>query len=87
MALCRGCGARIDWIRTRAGKMMPVDPEPVMVIAGEGRDVFVTDEGDTIVGRRALQEEENAGLQVGFVPHWATCPRAGYFQRGKGAGR
>ena len=32
MARCKGCGAEIDWIRTRTGKNMPVDPEPVFVI-------------------------------------------------------
>ena len=85
MALCRGCGARIEWIRTKAGKMMPVDPDPVMVIEGEGREVFVTDEGDSITGRRAGTGEENMELPVGFVPHWATCRRAGDFRRGRGS--
>lgn len=85
MAMCRGCGATIEWIRTRAGKMMPVDPAPVMVIEGEGREVFVTDEGDTITGRRALPKEEDETLLVGFVPHWGTCRRAGDFRRGRGS--
>lgn len=81
MSRCRGCGAEIDWIRTRAGKMMPVDEEPVMVIEGEGRDLFVTDEGDTITGRKAAPQEENRELPVAFVPHWAMCPAAGDFRR------
>lgn len=85
MAICRGCGARIEWIKMKTGKMMPADTEPVMVIEGEGREVFVTDEGETITGRRALPEEENKGMLVGFVPHWATCRRAGDFRRGRGA--
>lgn len=85
MAMCRGCGARIDWIKMKTGKMMPVDPEAVMVIEGEGREVFVTDEGETISGRRALPEEEDMGLRVGFVPHWSTCRRAGDFRRGRGS--
>lgn len=81
MSICKGCGAHIDWIHTKAGKTMPVDEEPVMVIEGEGRDVFVTDEGDTITGRRALPHEESRELPVAFVPHWATCPAAGQFRR------
>lgn len=32
MSICRGCGREIDWIRTVAGKNMPVDPAPVFVI-------------------------------------------------------
>lgn len=81
MSFCKGCSAQIEWIRTKEGKFMPVDPEPVMVIEGEGRDVFVTDEGSTITGRRATAAEERRELPVAFVPHWATCPAAGSFRR------
>lgn len=81
MSLCRGCGAPIDWITTTAGKSMPVDPEPVFVMEGAGTDRFVTDEGEVILGRRALPEEESPDLPVAFVPHWKTCPNAGDFRR------
>lgn len=39
--------------------------------------MFITDEGETITGTDA---EENTG-EVGFVPHWATCPAAGQFRK------
>lgn len=81
MSVCKGCGASIDWITTTAGKSMPVDPEPVFVIVGAGADRFVTDEGEVILGRRALPEEESADLPVAFAPHWKTCPYAGDFRR------
>lgn len=81
MSVCKGCGASIDWITTTAGKSMPVDPEPVFVIVGDGADRFVTDEGEVILGRRALPEEESTDLPVAFVPHWKTCPNAGDFRR------
>lgn len=81
MAKCRGCGAEIDWIRTRAGKNMPVDPEPVFVIVGEGDGHFVTDEGDVISGREV--PANNGTAEVAFVPHWATCPEAGRFRQGR----
>ena len=45
MSVCKGCGRQIDWIRTAAGKLMPIDPEPVFVIEGDGKDLFFTDEG------------------------------------------
>ena len=79
MARCRGCGAEIDWIRTRAGKNMPVDPEPVFVAVNDGSDVFVTDEGEVIHGRKVPANDDSAG--VAFVSHWATCPVAGQFRR------
>lgn len=60
---------------------MPVDPEPVFVIEGDGRDRFVTDGGAVIVGRVARPEEESRALPVAFVPHWKTCPNAGDFRR------
>jgi hypothetical protein len=62
---------------------MPVDPEPVFVIEGDGPDRFVTDEGAVLLGRRARLEEERPGLEVAFVPHWKTCPDAGRFRRRK----
>lgn len=81
MSRCRGCGASIEWIRTPAGRSMPVDSEPVFVIEGDGSDRFITDEGEVILGRRALPEEECRDLPVAFVPHWKTCPNAADFRR------
>ena len=82
MSTCKGCGAPIDWIATTEGKYMPVDPEPVFIIEGDGLDRFVTDEGAVLLGRRALPEEEKQGLEVAFVPHGKTCPNAGRFRKG-----
>lgn len=81
MSVCHGCGRSIDWISTTAGRNMPVDPEPVFVVEGGGKDRFVTDEGEVITGRVARPEEENPALPVAFVPHWKTCPNAGDFRR------
>lgn len=76
MSICKGCRAEIEWIRTKTGKMMPVDPEPVFVATG-GKQTFVTDEGDIITG--SISEEKTD--EVAFVPHWATCPAADSFRR------
>lgn len=81
MSTCKGCGAPIDWITTTEGKYMPVDPEPVFIIEGDGLDRFVTDEGAVLLGRRARLEEERPGLEVAFIPHWKTCPNAGRFRK------
>ena len=75
MARCKGCGAEIDWILTRDGKNMPVNPEPVYVAVDEGRDVFVTDYGDVIRGREV--PANTGSSEVAFVSHWATCPVGG----------
>ena len=76
MSQCRGCGREIIWLHMRSGKHMPVDPEPVFV-AGDGKDTFITDEGETI---RGTASEMDTGT-VGFVPHWATCPAAEQFRK------
>ena len=81
MSVCRGCGRSIDWISTKDGRNMPVDPEPVYEVEGGGKDRFVTDEGEVITGRIARPEEESRAIPVAFVPHWKTCPNAGDFRR------
>lgn len=86
MSVCKGCGREIDWIRTAAGKSMPIDPEPVFVIEGDGKDLFFTDEGGTLKGRAARPDEvttREAKLEtpLGFIPHWKTCPNAADFRR------
>lgn len=86
MSFCKGCWREISWIRTPAGKPMPVDLEPVFVIEGDGKDLFYTEEGEQLRGRIARPEEvatREAKLEtpVAFVPHWKTCPNAADFRR------
>lgn len=76
MSQCRGCGREIVWLRMKSGKQMPVDPEPVYV-AGDGKDNFITDEGETI---RGTASDADTGT-VGFVPHWDTCPASRWFRK------
>lgn len=61
MAVCGSCGAPVQWVKTKAGKRMPLD-----VGASENGNITVTDgvayywppgEGDR-------------------VSHFATCPNA-----------
>ena len=79
MSVCRNCGAEIEWVRTEDGRYIPVDPEPVFVIEGEGDEHFYDEELDMIVGRPARPEEVRTreakiNTPLGFVPHWRTCP-------------
>lgn len=57
MTFCKNCGQEIDWIRTENGKYIPVDPNPVFIIEGEGTYRFYTDEEGVIIGRLAREEE------------------------------
>ena len=80
MSACRNCGEEIDWMRTEEGRYIPVDPEPVFVIEGEGAgtEPFYTEEEGVLIGRRARPEEVQTreakiNTPLGFVPHWQTC--------------
>jgi hypothetical protein len=72
MAFCKGCGQKIDWWKTEAGKNMPVDPDPhpegtvlIDVVANVARVVLV---GSHPRLRRS---------------HFVTCPRAAQFRKPK----
>lgn len=74
MSRCKYCGARIDWIRTAAGKNMPVEYGPVMVMPSRGTETFITDEGEIIHGKQTLPCAVGGGNIAAYIPHWARCP-------------
>lgn len=77
MARCKFCGQEIDWIIAMENVLpIPVDPDPVFVIEGDGPEAFLDDMGAAITGRQAKPEEERRDLPVAFVPHRRTCPWA-----------
>lgn len=78
MAICKGCGAEIFWIKTRYGKSMPVDEKPVPYFKGDNAKI-VTDDGDVVRGNLDGPEEDFIGF--GYISHFATCPKAGKFRR------
>lgn len=72
MAICRRCGARIRFLRTVAGKQMPVDWSRVEYIQDElyGKERVLV-EGQVISCRFPKFGERATG--TGFMPHFATC--------------
>lgn len=82
MSVCKRCGANIQWKRmVKTGKMMPVDAEPVRIIPKDGRSIFVSDNGEIVVGRKARPEEITGDTETAYVPHWSTCPYADSFRK------
>lgn len=62
---CRDCGALLAWVRTPAGKRMPVDLEP-------------NPDGNVVIREDGLAHvlSEKAARAVGgvrYMPHFATC--------------
>ena len=75
MSKCRSCGAKIIWIRTAAGKMMPCNPEKIHYRRYEGagtpEKILVTPDGNITMGT----PDPSSDL-YGYVSHFATCPAA-----------
>jgi hypothetical protein len=81
MPRCKACGAPIWFIRTTAGKTMPVNEQPVPFVPVEGgRRSYLTEDGVMHRGRD-WKAGENAYYDMGYVSHFATCPKAEHFRR------
>lgn len=88
---CAGCKAIIRWVRTRAGKAMPVDPERLAEWITETppagtearRITLVTPDGALVTGYHGSVLTPGARAIEGYTPHWATCSKAKDFKRGR----
>ena len=69
---CNRCGARIMWVKTKAGKNMPVDPQFVdfKKIKG-GKERLVLPSGEVVAGERCKASEADG---YGYISHFATSP-------------
>lgn len=77
---CRACGAEIGFIKTIAGKTVPVDANSLNFLPDpDGKELFVLVDGRTQRGTR-VNEESNSSL-IGFISHFATCPEADKFRK------
>ncbi len=80
-SICRSCGRQIMWIKTKAGKNMPCDPEIITYkAAAGGRERIVTTNGE--VRSAELVESGTPGADgFGYISHFATCTNAGRHRR------
>ena len=72
MSTCKGCGAEVLWVKTPAGKSMPLDAAPVTlwVVENDGGKLVSADvRARGVIARRS---------------HFETCPKADEFRRGRG---
>ena len=77
---CRGCGRPVIWIRTKAGKNMPVDTTIHHYRReADGKEKIVTPGGDVVTGTIVNTPEEADGM--GYTSHFATCPQTRNFKR------
>lgn len=67
--VCKSCGRAIKWARTRAGKTIPLDPEPTAT-----GNVVLEDGLALVLTTQAWADLDPAAPR--WMPHWATCPTA-----------
>ena len=80
MGTCRGCGAPIRWIRTQGGKAMPCEPEPVTYWqSATGLYKLIPPNGEVVSA--SLEGDLQRVTGIGYVSHFATCPKAGKFRK------
>ena len=71
---CRNCGCHIMWVKTKAGKNMPVDPTIISYRrpgAGvKAKEKIVTPEGEVVCADKVSSESAEG---FGYISHFATC--------------
>lgn len=75
---CAYCGRQIMWVKTKAGKNMPVDPTMINYRrpnAGEkAKEKIVTPQGEAVSADRATSDRSEG---FGYISHFATCTGRG----------
>ncbi|XBX04946.1 hypothetical protein QMP26_31575 [Enterocloster clostridioformis] len=74
--VCKSCGKQIMWIRTKAGKNMPVDPTMISYRRPEAgkkaTERIVTYAGEVVAADRVNSSEAEG---TGYISHFATCTK------------
>ena len=77
---CKGCGARIKWVKTPSGKNVPIDKGAVTILPDkDGFIAVVTLDGRVIRGNLTMYG--TPGAVTGYTSHFATCPAADRFRK------
>ena len=87
MAICKGCGDQITFIKTRLGRMMPVDGDEESAYYLDMRDTKGAPQKVIVMDGEILREREvhptTSGCTrvMGRESHFASCPDAIRFRR------
>lgn len=80
-ALCRGCDAEIGFIKTVAGRTMPVNAKSVRFVKGSGTETFVLPNGEVVRGTSLQEGQADPNEMIGYTSHFATCPASDSFRK------
>jgi hypothetical protein len=79
---CRSCGADVLWVQWRSGKRMPVDAVPDMRPPPKGGTlVLFVSHGKLFV--HTYDAVADGPKRNRFTSHFATCPEAGEWRKGR----
>lgn len=74
--VCRNCGKQIMWIKTKAGKNMPVNPQMINYRRPEtgkkAEEKLVTLQGEIVAADRSNARDAEG---FGYISHFATCTK------------
>lgn len=76
-ARCRSCGREIQWASTSAGKLIPLDAQPV----ADGNIAAHRDADGNLWARTLKRGEQALEHERRGVSHFATCPHAAAHRR------
>jgi len=77
---CRACGAKILFIKTVAGKSIPVNEEIKYYIQkANGSEKIVTPNGEVLSAELTSNPDDATG--VGYISHFATCTNPEFFRK------
>lgn len=74
--VCRNCGKQIMWIRTTAGRNMPVNTNMISYRRPEAgkkaAERIVTSSGEVVAADKVDSDQAEG---IGYIPHFATCTK------------
>lgn len=79
MAICKICGAEIEFVRTVKGGLMPVDSERLNHDDLEEGEIIITPGGNTIRVASCIRMPN----VTGYRPHWPSCTNPDSIRRRK----
>ena len=71
VAYCKGCNAKIRWVKTIAGKNMPVEINQIPVLMPTKSGTVPAD-------------DQRYEMITGYKPHWIDCEARDQFRKPKG---
>jgi len=77
MSRCRSCDQPIDWVKTAAGKNMPVEGMHIKYDDLSPGEVIITDGGNVY----KKIKDDNLPNVKGRISHFAVCPQADQWRK------